>query len=753
MKKKQTLAVLLAAAMVLSMPVGVYAEELTPEQGQQQQEVELFGTLDSQAPELKKVSVDKETVQAGETLIVTLNITDDVSEVRLIDVSFLNEETGKRLSSYESWVEPSENDTYQVFIQIPQNEPEGNLILEMVRLKDVAGNEIYYGTKKNENLNKHVLPNEITVQIVNQSTEDREAPNLIGLSVTPEVAVAGSTFSLNLNVTDDVSGVDYVSAYFVNKQNGRTIPIFDAIHEPVTEGKIQVEWTLDEFEANGIFYLDQVELRDVTGNQITYWSKERDYPTEPHLPQEVTLTVTNEGTEDITAPELEDIEINKTEVEAPGNLSLTVKARDDKSGIYHVDAYFVNEKNGKTILVSQYFHESETGSFELNIPVGEFEPSGVFELDHVSLRDHAGNTSYYYSNKKNYGDSLYLTREISFFVHNSDESITEGDIITSTKSDNLVSQIENMGDSNTAYIYYGNNDVLPADVFEAIKGTNKTIVLESAGIQWIFNGQSITDKNIKGINLNTTIEEKYSSDSEASEELPWEQKAIILSFEDNGPLPGPAKIRVKMDYAFQSYVGTENLYVYYYDNTNEKFELVGEKLTITDDEYLEFTITHNSDFVITSGPIKTQEEENPDNPNPPVNPGEDDKPVNPSNPSNPTTPSRPNSSAAIAPGTPINYESEKPDPADEQAVEAYNFWQNTKREIRVYERAGSLRVYVPADVTYMPASVMETLRVENVPVVLQWQGHRIEIPAGKAQPKQPLKAYWPMKTLCELYNA
>lgn len=136
----------------------------------------------------------------------------------------------------------------------------------------------------------------------------------------------------------------------------------------------------------------------------------------------------------------------------------------------------------------------------------------------------------------------------------------------------------------------------------------------------------------------------------------------------------------------------------------------------------------------------------------PVTPPPTD-PETPSNPSNPTTPSRPNSSTTTAPGTPINYESEKPDPADEQAVEAYNFWQNTKREIRIYERAGSLRVYVPADVTYMPASVMETLRVENVPVVLQWQGHRIEIPAGKAQPKQPLKAYWPMKTLCELYNA
>ena len=125
-----------------------------------------------------------------------------------------------------------------------------------------------------------------------------------------------------------------------------------------------------------------------------------------------------------------------------------------------------------------------------------------------------------------------------------------------------------MDNGKTAYISYGRNDVLPAEVFEAIKGTNKTIVLESAGIQWIFNGQSITEENIKEINLNTMIEEDFSSDSEASEELSREKKAIIMSFEDNGPLPGPAKIRVKMDYAFQSYVGTENLYVYYYDNTN-----------------------------------------------------------------------------------------------------------------------------------------------------------------------------------------
>ena len=95
MKKKQTLAVLLAAAMVLSMPVGVYAEELTPEQGQQQQEVELFGTPDADAPVLNGVSIDKTEVKAGESFTLTLDVTEKISGLNYIQVTFVNETTGK----------------------------------------------------------------------------------------------------------------------------------------------------------------------------------------------------------------------------------------------------------------------------------------------------------------------------------------------------------------------------------------------------------------------------------------------------------------------------------------------------------------------------------------------------------------------------------------------------------------------------------------------------------------------------------
>ena len=101
----------------------------------------------------------------------------------------------------------------------------------------------------------------------------------------------------------------------------------------------------------------------------------------------------------------------------------------------------------------------------------------------------------------------------------------------------------------------------------------------------------------------------------------------------------------------------------------------------------------------------------------------------------------------------VNYESEKPDPADKQAVKAYNFWQDAKSKIRKTAEGKTLRLSVPKEITNLPASVMETLRKENVGLRLNWNGKTITIPAGKAQPKQKLRIYWTMQTLEKLYNA
>ncbi len=94
----------------------------------------------------------------------------------------------------------------------------------------------------------------------------------------------------------------------------------------------------------------------------------------------------------------------------------------------------------------------------------------------------------------------------------------------------------------------------------------------------------------------------------------------------------------------------------------------------------------------------------------------------------------------------------RPDPADKKATELYNFWQNVKRKIKNTEEGKTLRVAVPAEYTYMPASVMETLRLNpQVGLKLSWSRDTVVIKAGTAQPKQKLKVYWTKKQLIELY--
>lgn len=124
--------------------------------------------------------------------------------------------------------------------------------------------------------------------------------------------------------------------------------------------------------------------------------------------------------------------------------------------------------------------------------------------------------------------------------------------------------------------------------------------------------------------------------------------------------------------------------------------------------------------------------------------------VNPSTPSTPSTPTTPSTGASST--VQQMEEREKPDPANEKMTEAYNFWQQVKARIRSAKDGKMLKITVNKNAEYMPASVMQTLfEREDVGLTLYWNGKTIVIPAGKAMPKQPMKVYWTVKTLLELY--
>ena len=98
-------------------------------------------------------------------------------------------------------------------------------------------------------------------------------------------------------------------------------------------------------------------------------------------------------------------------------------------------------------------------------------------------------------------------------------------------------------------------------------------------------------------------------------------------------------------------------------------------------------------------------------------------------------------------------EAERPDPQNEKAQKAYEFWMQVKAKIRAAKDGKTLTITVPKEIENMPASVMQTLyEKQTVTLTLHWSEKTISIPAGQAMAKQPLRVYWTQAKLTELYN-
>ena len=139
------------------------------------------------------------------------------------------------------------------------------------------------------------------------------------------------------------------------------------------------------------------------------------------------------------------------------------------------------------------------------------------------------------------------------------------------------------------------------------------------------------------------------------------------------------------------------------------------------------------------------------------------QPEQPSDPAtDPSTPSVPSTGTPSTPSTGTTSTgsavqqleaAERPDPMDVEATERYNFWMDLKSDLRAAGDGRTVRVYVPADYTNMPASVMETIRTlgKEITIDLRWNGQRLIITPQTALKRPARKAFWTFDALCEVY--
>ena len=158
-------------------------------------------------------------------------------------------------------------------------------------------------------------------------------------------------------------------------------------------------------------------------------------------------------------------------------------------------------------------------------------------------------------------------------------------------SEEVKNKIMTLDEDAVITVYTYGATVISKDMFEAIKETRKTLIIEYGESEWVFNGADI--ENPKSIDVSMIISDITTKNFNKSLISNLPQKSKLLTFSDNGNLPGKVLIRLK-SIDLDNLFAEDNLYIYYYDKDNDGLMKVA----------MEIYINHNSDYVLANKEIK-----------------------------------------------------------------------------------------------------------------------------------------------------
>ena len=159
----------------------------------------------------------------------------------------------------------------------------------------------------------------------------------------------------------------------------------------------------------------------------------------------------------------------------------------------------------------------------------------------------------------------------------------------------LIAEITESENIKTIIINADDSPKISSDIFKAIQNTYKQLVITYKDNEFVFNGRNI--KNPKDIDASISVN-SIQTDIDISKIV--KSNGIVVSFEPNGELPGVAKVRIKSTDTLKKNIDGNKVYAYYYDEQNKDFILMSEDVKLSEDEYYEFAIEHNSKYILVN---------------------------------------------------------------------------------------------------------------------------------------------------------
>ena len=261
MKKKQMLAMLLAALMTLSVPIVAFAEG-EPTNPNTADLIQPY-VVDVTAPILKSVTLSSETVNAGETLTVKIDAKDDITGVDEWQATFVNTKTKKQLCTYLQKYPDTGT------LKTSAYEPTGTYELQSIVLEDKAGNSVWYeknpgGWEPGDNAVIKKLELEVSFTVTNNHQVDTQAPDLQNVTVDRNNIKAGESVTVTIDAKDDITGVDEWQATFVNTKTKKQLCTY--LQKYPDTGTLKTS----AYEPTGTYELQSIVLEDKAGNSVWY---------------------------------------------------------------------------------------------------------------------------------------------------------------------------------------------------------------------------------------------------------------------------------------------------------------------------------------------------------------------------------------------------------------------------------------------------------------------------------------------------
>lgn len=561
-------------------------------------------TIDKKPPEVKSISPISTDFKGGEKVEFEIDAFDDISGIEEILMTFIRKDAPTAegneytfilglygdnfvFSNSKTGLNNFENGKKVYAGYVPNDVKEGEYNLFRVYIKDKSGN--YDDYCMNDYYGDLYKINDFGFPLINVSEYDgdKDAPVLKKLKFSSNEINVGEEIIVEAEV-EDASEIKTVGLYLGSE------------YYNLVKDEDNIYKTTIKFTYPGKYVFSQITLMDVEFNEQSYI-----YVSDTHIGNnsledgKYDVVVLDEDN-DTKLPELKDIKISKSEFKAPSVFEIYIYSEPGLK-----TSLGFSNKDDKTPTGEGMFKITDEGwnedHYVYQIEATQYAKEGTYIIGSVYLITPT-NETVLYTNTPDIYDGMYSSVKkiegYSFEI----VSDLKANVTTAVNSLSLLDDIKNALDDSIISIDTSKSTIISGEIFESIKGTNKTIVLENNGIQWHFNGNDI--KEIKDIDIKTNLYliKQYNELNDEESEFNNDDKALVIEFANNGVLPGKALVKVKSDYALRNYLGTETLTLYY--KNNDKYDVISSGIVESQNEFYEFYIDHNSVYYLTNKNIE-----------------------------------------------------------------------------------------------------------------------------------------------------